>query len=343
MRGSVDVVHIGCYTAEGGGRGEGIVAARRDPDSGALDVLGTVATTPSPSFLARHPTLPVLYAVNEVSEGTVSAWTVGAGGRLTALGVRATGGEDPCHLAVDPAGRHLFVANYGSGSVTVLPLDPAGAPGERTDLLVHHGHGSDPERQESPHVHMVAPDGAGLYAVDLGTDAVYRYELDVSSGRLVPGGRTTVGAGTGPRHLARHPDGRRWYLTGELDRSVAVLDRDGTGRLHERTRLPASERTGHVQPAEIVVDRDGRRLYVSNRGVGTVAVYDLSTDEPPQYRTEVDTGGEWPRHFALLDQHLYVADERAHQVVGFVVDPVTGVPARSGEPVEVPSPTCVVS
>lgn len=337
---SGEIAHIGCYTAENGGHGEGVVAARRDPTSGRLDVLGTVAVTPSPSFLARHPALPVLYAVNEVVDGTVSAWAVGADGRLTALGVRATGGDNPCHLAVDPTGRYLFAANYASGSVSVLPLDTRGVPGERTELVTHRGGGPDRSRQEGPHVHMVVPDGAGLYVVDLGTDAVYRYDLDATSGRLRPYGRTEVRPGTGPRHLARHPDGRRWYLSGELDRSVTVLDRDGTGRLHERIKLSASEGAGHVQPAEIVVDGAGRKLYVSNRGAGTIAVFDLVDDELPRFHAEVATGGEWPRHFALAGHHLYVADERAHQIVGFTVDPESGVPTRSGEPVEVPSPTC---
>ncbi|MFB9239262.1 lactonase family protein [Plantactinospora siamensis] len=336
-----DIAFIGCYTAESGGRGEGVLAVRRDPRTGALDPLGTVAVTPSPSFLARHPTLPVLYAVNELAEGTVSAWRIGDRGRLTELGVRSTGGDSPCHLAVAPDGRHLFAANYGSGSLAVHPLDDAGVPGERSDLLAHSGHGLDPDRQEGPHVHMVVPDGAALYAVDLGTDAVYRYELDHGAGRLLPRGRTQLRPGTGPRHLARQPGGRRWYLSGELDASVTVLEADEAGRLRVRERVAASDRSGHVQPAEIAVAADGAQLYVSNRGVGTLAVFDLRVGAPPEYRAEVDTGGTWPRHFALADGHLYVADERAHRVSRWSL-PGDGVPVPAGEPLETGSPTCVL-
>lgn len=102
--------------------------------------------------------------------------------------MQGTGGAEPCHLAVTPAGGHLVVANYGGGSVAVLPLDPQGVPGERSDLVVHSGHGPDPQRQERAHCHMVspAPDAGPLLAVDLGTDSVYRYDLDAASGRLVP-------------------------------------------------------------------------------------------------------------------------------------------------------------
>ncbi|MGN9777873.1 lactonase family protein [Micromonospora sp. H33] len=344
MTGQGVIVHIGGYTAASGGRGTGIVAARRDPDSGALTPLGTVAVTPSPSFLARHPRRPVLYAVNELTTGEISAFRVAPDGDLSPLGTRPTGGAEPCHLAVAPDGRHLFVANYGGGSVTVFPLDEQGAPGERSDLVRHEGHGPDPDRQEHAHTHMVNPDrdGGPLLAVDLGTDSVYRYDLDAATGRLVPRApRVRTAAGAGPRHLARHPDGRRCWLVGELDGSVVAYELTADGALHQRGRVEASERPGHVQPSEIAVGPDGRFLYVANRGVGTIAVFALD-GELPQPVAEVDTDGEWPRHFALTGDHLYVADERADMIRVFRVDPTTGVPAPVGEPVAVPSPTCVL-
>ncbi|MFI7434576.1 beta-propeller fold lactonase family protein [Micromonospora haikouensis] len=344
MTGQQTIVHLGCYTVASGGRGEGIVAARRDPVTGALTPLGTAAATPSPSFLTRHPTLPVLYAANELPEGEVSAFRVGPDGDLTPLGSRGTGGAEPCHLAVTSDGGHLVAANYGGGSLAVFPLDPTGAPGERSDLVVHAGHGPDPQRQETAHCHMVspAPDGGPLLAVDLGTDSVYRYDLDAASGRLVPRApRVHAAPGSGPRHLARHPDGRRCWLVGELDATVTAYELTADGALHQRGRVDASTRAGHVQPSEIAVGGDGRFLYVGNRGVGTVSVFALA-GELPEPVAEVETGGEWPRHFALTGQHLYVADERADMVRVFRVDAATGVPTPVGEPVALPSPTCVL-
>ncbi|GAB3152283.1 lactonase family protein [Micromonospora sonneratiae] len=345
MAGDGGLVYLGCYTGESGGQGQGVVAARRDPASGALEVLGTVAATPSPSFLARHPSLPVLYAVNELADGTASAWAVAPDGGLRGLGVWSTGGADPCHLSVAPDGGYLFVANYGSGSVGLLPLDGAGVPSDYTDLVTHEGHGADPDRQERAHAHMVSPDplGGALLAVDLGTDSLYRYDLDRAAGRLLPQlPPVRTDPGCGPRHLARHPDGLRCFVVGELDGTVITYGLDVGGTLHERGRVAATERTGPVHPSEVAVRPDGRFLYVANRGVGTVAVFALD-DELPRLVAEVDTGGQWPRHFALIGSHLYVADERAHAVGVFAVDPVTGVPDRVGEPVSVSSPTCVLA
>ncbi|BCB81876.1 lactonase family protein [Phytohabitans flavus] len=338
------LLYIGCYTPESGGEGAGITAVRRDPATGRLDSLGVVARTPSPSFLAWHPALPVLYAVNELEDGGVSAWAVDGETDLRPLGQGSTGGLHPCHLAVVPGGGYLVSANYSSGSVSVHRLGEDGALGERTDLLVHEGTGPNPDRQERAHAHMVSPNpgGGAILAVDLGVDAVYRYELEAATGRLVPlGSRVQVHAGSGPRHLARHPDGRSAYLVGELDATVTAYDLDGpAGGLQERGRVATTRFTG-AEPSEIAVRADGRFLYVANRGPNTVTAFGLDGDVP-SYVAEIPTGGTWPRHIALVGEHLYVANQRSHSVVGFHVDVESGVPQEPGDVLELPSPTCVL-
>src|SRR4051812_40818309 len=212
-----DHLFVGCYTGEKGGEGEGIALLRRDPATGVLTRLGVAARTPSPSFLAQHPTLPVLYAANELdSAGTVSAFTVAEDHALTPLAVRPTGGADPAHLAVTPDGRYLLVANYSSGSVAVHPLDSQGAPGERSDLLDLEGSGPDPVRQTGPHAHMVRPGNDDVLVTDLGSDRVWRCRLDPVPGRLTLLGPAIVAQpGTGPRHLQRSAEGAV-LLVGEL-------------------------------------------------------------------------------------------------------------------------------
>ncbi|MDG4769493.1 lactonase family protein [Solwaraspora sp. WMMD792] len=345
---AAETIYLGCYTAEGGGNGTGVMVARRDPATGRLSEPTLAAECASPSFLARHPRRPVLYAVNEVDEGTVSAWSVN-GDRLRPLGSQSTGGSSPCHLAFVATGGHLVSANYVSGSVAVHPVDDDGALLPRTDLQTHSGTGPRPDRQEGPHAHMVSPDpdDAGLYVVDLGTDAVHRYLLDLATGTLTePDPAMAATPGSGPRHLARHPDGRWAYLVGELDASVTAYEIDGAGGLTERERVPASESSagaaGGAQPAEIAVGPGGRFLYVANRGPDTVAVFSLAAPDQPRYVTEVPSGGHWPRHFAIVGDHLYVANERSDSVGVFVIDPSDGVPAPVGDPVPAPTPTCVL-
>ena len=68
-------------------------------------------------------------------------------GPLTRLNAGATGGESPCHVALDRTGRFVLTANYGAstpGSVTVYRLEPDGRLGERTDHVRHAGSARTP-------------------------------------------------------------------------------------------------------------------------------------------------------------------------------------------------------
>jgi 6-phosphogluconolactonase len=290
-----------------------------------------VATIPadSPSWLARHPSLPVLYAVAETDEGHVRAWRLEDGAPAEPLGSGETGGAEPAHLTVDPTGRFLITANYTGGSISVHRLGPDGSIGERTDLVRHQVHGEHP-RQDAAHPHMVLATADQLLITDLGGDAIYLYRL-TADGRLAQNGVLVAPRGSGPRHVL--PVGNRYYATAELSGQVLVYD---AGE-HLAGQVPASARPGPNQPSELVTD--GRFLYVANRGPNTVSVFDLQ-DNAPHYRTEVATG-DWPRHIALGDGTLYVANERSHQVMRMRIDPATGVPAHE-HTIEVPSPTFVL-
>ena len=338
-----EYVFLGCYTGETGGEGEGIALLRRDPATGDLTRLGVAARTPSPSFLAQHPTLKVLYAANELDAGTISAFAVGEDAALTPLAVQSTGGAAPCHLAVTADGRHLLVANYVSGNVSVHPLDADGVPGERSDLLDLKGEGPVADRQEGPHAHMVAPaaNGPDVLIADLGSDRVWRARLDGVSGRLILSAAAVVATpGTGPRHLRHSIDGAL-LLVGELAGDLSWYRPDATdGGLRLAGRATTSSAAENF-PSELATGRDGRFVYVANRGPDTVSVFAWAP-EGATLVAEVATGGQWPRHLALLGDHLYVANERSHTVTVFRVDRETGIPQAQGEPVAEGSPTCVL-
>jgi 6-phosphogluconolactonase len=312
---------IGGYSG-GKGAGRGITVLEDDR---------VVATIPadSPSWLTRHPSLPVLYAVAETEEGHVRAWHLEDGAPAQPLGSGETGGAEPAHLTVDPTGRFLITANYSGGSISVHRLGPEGSIDERTDLVRHERRGPHP-RQNAAHPHMVRAVPDGLLVTDLGGDAIYRYRL-TGEGRLTADGVIHTPPGSGPRHVL--PVADRYYLTAELSAEVLTYDRDwrllGT--------VPASTRPGPNQPSELA--SDGRCLYVANRGPNTVALFDIRS-EPPRYLLEVDTG-DWPRHIALDGETLYVANERSHEVTRMQIDPGTGIPAHR-RTIRVPSPTLVL-
>jgi 6-phosphogluconolactonase (cycloisomerase 2 family) len=330
------LIYVGSYTPEADGKGTGISVW----DSRLRPAAPTVPVA-APSWLVAHPTAPVLYAVSELDDGAVNAFSIAVDGTLRPVSRQPSGGSAPCNLAVTPSGRHLLCANYGSGSVAVFAVGADGTLGTRTDLITHEGSGPDPDRQEGPHAHQMVAEGADVTAVDLGTDTLYGYRL-TSQGALTPAWQTHVGAGIGPRHLVSTPTGRR-YAADELTSTVSVYDPMPGGGLRLAHRRPATltDPAERNYPSEIAVSADLRFVYVANRGNDTVATFAVDGDELTGV-DETPTGGRWPRHFTLDGDLMYVANQNSDTVTVLRVDPTTGVPRPAGTRLDVPSPACVL-
>ena len=81
----------------------------------------------------------------------------------------------------------MLVANYGGGSVAVLPLGPDGSLKPSSSSIQHTGSSVNPARQKEPHAHSVNLDSADkfAYVADLGLDKVMIYRFDATKGMLV--------------------------------------------------------------------------------------------------------------------------------------------------------------
>jgi 6-phosphogluconolactonase (cycloisomerase 2 family) len=167
---------IGGYTADTDGSGPGLTVAGVRPD-GLLEPLAEAGAS-GPSFVVRHPRLPLLYAVIERPDGGVAVFAEEPEGPRM-LAEHPSGGSYPCHLAVDPEAAWLVIANYGDGTVAAYRLDEDGMPRPEPLLFPNEGHGPHPARQEGPHAHQAVfgPDGV-LYVTDLGTDEMRRFLPD---------------------------------------------------------------------------------------------------------------------------------------------------------------------
>ena len=160
-------VYVGAYTERPGGKADGISVYQFDPGSGALERVQVVIGVRNPSFLALDREQRVLYAVNELAEGRVSAFARDSTtGTLTFLNEQPSHGADPCYVSAHASGSHVLVANYSSGSVTALPIGPDGSLEPASSVIQHEGSSVVPKRQDGPHAHMVAsyPDGRFVLA-----------------------------------------------------------------------------------------------------------------------------------------------------------------------------------
>jgi len=310
-------------------------------DAGSLAPVTATAAVPAPSFLAAHPRAPVLYAVSELPEGSVSSLAIGPSGALRPLSRQPSGGASPCHLAIDGQGSHLLCANYGGG-VALFALAAGGSlAGPPVDLVRHEGAGGAREGAAS-HPHHVSLRGdfraAEVTVVDLGMDALYGYTIE--SARLRRTWVAHARPGAGPRHLATHPSGHR-YVADELSSTVSTYAQEPDGGLRLTATVPATLVTpaDRNYPAEIAVSGDGRFVYVANRGNDSITTFSVTADGLRAV-DEVPTGGAWPRHFALAGARMYVANQRSDSVTVLRVD--DGAPRPTGALIEAANPSCVL-
>ncbi len=349
-------VYIGTYT---GANSKGIYLSQLDLKTGELSEPQLAAEIENPSFLAIHPSRRYLYAVGELSNfngqkgGAVSAFAIDEKtGRLTLLNQQSSGGGGPCHVVVDQPGKHVLTANYGGGSVCVLPIDGDGRLGSATAFVQHEGSGANPQRQDRPHAHSINLDAANRFAVaaDLGLDKVLVYRFDAQKGTLAPNDPpfAAVAAGAGPRHFAFHPNGRNAYVINEIHLTVTAFAYDAEhGVLKEiqtLSTIPAGTDTKGLSTAEVVVHPSGKFLYGSNRGHDTIAIFTIDQDTGKLTAVGHEpTGGKTPRNFAVdpTGTFLLAENQASGTIVVFRIDPKTGELDPTGDTIEVPSPVCV--
>ena len=349
------LVYIGTYTTKGA---KGIYLCELDRKTGDLTLKGPVATTPNPTFLALSPNHKYLYAANEIDNfqgakaGAVSAWAIQPKtGALTLINESSTKGDGPCHISVDPKGKYVFAANYGGGSLSAMPVEKNGGVGPAT-FVQHEGTSVDPKRQEGPHAHSIYVDAADrfAYAADLGLDKVFVYKLDSPAGTLTPNNPpfATVPPGSGPRHIAFHPNGKFAYVINEMKSTVTSMKWDpkaGTMQEIETVSTVPADNAIENSTAEIFMHPSGRFLYGSNRGHNSIAIFSVdSATGKVTLTANQPTEGKTPRSFNLdpSGEFLLAANQDTDSVVVFRVNKQTGALTPTGHSVQISMPVCIV-
>ncbi|MER5437800.1 lactonase family protein [Streptomyces sp. NPDC002790] len=343
-----DLLYVGTW-----GQPE-VHAIRFDPERGAMTPLGKVAAVTS-NWVATHPHRPVLYVAGSEQGGVIRTFridtTTGALDQLaeTSTETVPTGSGGLSYLAPTPDAATLLVADFATGSAVTLPIDGAGRLGPVASRVQDTGSGPNP-RQAGPHVHHVVIDPSHRYALvsDFGADRVFVRAYDPHTRHMsaVTNSYATQ-PGSGPRRLAFHPRGRTAYVLNELTADIESLSWDpGTGALTPRQRLTtnAPGHTSTTSAAELAISRDGRHVYVSNRGDNALVAF--SADPRTGLLTEVQRlpcGGVTPWSFTLHPggRWLFVANKASGTVNLFRVHPGSGHLTDTGASAPVPNPDCI--
>ncbi|PPQ34816.1 lactonase family protein [Rhodopila globiformis] len=342
---------VGGYTTpDRDGRGNGINVFQVDPASGRWRHLQHVSGLENPSLFTLSRDGTRLYSVHG-ARTLVSAFAVDTrSGMLRLLNQADCGGSNPVDSALDPTGRFLVVANYGSGSVAVLPVAADGALQPISQLVTLAGEpGPDPREQASSHPHGVTFDPGGRFVVvpDKGFDRTFVFRF--AAGRLIPAepGFVASAPGAAPRHAAFHPSLPVLYVNNELASTVTVFGWDRkSGHAAERqviATLPVGH-AGRNTTAEIAVSSCGRHVYVSNRGQDSIARFRVSPGSGLlRYAGSVPSGGARPRFFCIGpdSRYLYVANQDSDSIAVFHIDASSGGLVPTGIAIGAGSPSAI--
>lgn len=358
---------LGGYGAAMGGSADGIGLLAGDEQTPTkLSYRGAVTETPSPSWLAQHPTLDVVYAALE-GDAAVQAFRRPGESTLQPLGEPVEAGQYVCHVAVSPSGGYLVASCYGDGRVVRIGIAPDGSlvpdaankaaelraallgePAETSAPAGVAAAASDPyagaltatgdPRVSHAHAAAFLADGR-IGTTDLGFDLVRIWRA--AAGGLVLDHEVTLPQGTGPRHMVVHPSGHLHVVT-EYSCEVFTLAAgpDGTWSVVSSVLSSPIAQVGVDFPAELARTRDGQFLYTALRGSNTIAALRVrGAGEILEPVALADAGVDWPRHHLVHEGKLLVAGQRSDTIALLDLDERTGAPLGIRHEAQVPTPT----
>ena len=306
-----------------------------DASTGALTLRSSIPSFgTNPSFLAINRAATHLYAVDENATGRVGAYSIDpTSGALTFQNAVTSGGSGPPFVALDRSEAFVLVANYTSGSVSVLPVQADGSLGNPVTTLT-----------VGKNAHMILTDPSDHFAFVpcLGSDYVAQFLFDSATGQLSPNVPANVptAAGAGPRHLAFHPNGKWVYLINETNSTMTLYELDpDAGTLAETqtvSTLPSGF-TGTNTAAEVRVHPSGAWVLGSNRGADDLVVFAVAPSTGTLTRVGLaPSGGATPRDFTFdpTGTLVYAANQGAGNVVPFRFDADAGTLTPTAAPVD---------
>ena len=334
-------VYAGSYThpmPEVPSASKGIYGFRFDSNTGTLTPLGLVAETKNPAHVWAHPNGKFLYASNwetldkVLGDDYVSAFAVDhKTGKLTLLNKVKAHGDLSNQVVLDPSGKLASTVTYNGGTFSVFGVEPDGKLTEAFYTDQHTGKPLSP-RQPGPRAHGIAfsKDSKFAYVAELGLDRVYSYRVDAAKHTVTPFDPPFVStpAGSGPRRLQLHPNGKFLYVNHETDSKVSVFEVNGGTLKHVQTlsTLPA-DFEGKNTTAEIQIDKEGKWLYVTNRGHDSLALYAVDPTKGTLTMMEnIPSLGRTPRNITIdpTNEYLIAANQNGENIVVFRIDHKTG-------------------
>jgi len=340
---------VGTYTKKGS---KGIYVLSFDTATGKATEISHTAAAYNPSFLTISKDHAQVYAVNEGSDGKVSAYSF-VDNKLNLIQEKISKGADPCYISLSPDQSNLFVANYSGGSITSYHRFADGRLSNPQQFIQHEGKSVNEARQEKAHVHGVffSPDGKYLLTPDLGMDEISIYPYQIKNGPPLLTEKVSKiqsSPGAGPRHLSFSSNGKFLYVIEELTGSISVYRfYKGVASFLQKVVTHPSSFKGTAGSADIHLSPDGLYLYASNRGnENNIVSFKVLPNGKLEEKTiqYYSTEGKAPRNFTMNKEGnwLLVANQDSDNIIAFRRNIQTGVLTSTGVSIKLSMPVCLL-
>lgn len=337
---------VGTYTVQDS---KGIYVYRFDTITGKTSYVSEIDIE-NPSYLSVSNDEKYIYAVseNDIATAFVSSFSFDKeNGKLSFVNRQSTGGAAPCYVSIDNTGSLLATANYSGGSVATFSVNDSGMIKPASQVFNFMGKGLDKERQSAPHLHCVvySPDQKYLYATDLGTDKIYKFNVHTGDSSYLTMGEPSsfkLADGTGPRHLTFHPNGKFAYLITELSGEVIAF-RYENGNL-EQIQKEIADPLFAKGSADIHISPDGKFLYASNRlKEDGIAIFSVNSSTGKLAKIGYQSTGIHPRNFIITPEgnFLLVANRDSNNIQVFARNKNTGLLTDTKQNINLSMPVCL--
>lgn len=349
--GNVLYMLVGTYTS---GSSKGIYVYRFNMENGQASYVSEIDGIANPSYLTVSKNEKFIYSVsqNDRDDDSAIAYSFNKKtGTLKYLNTQKTNGASPCFINIDKTGKYVITANYSGGNVTVFPTNSDGTLLPASQVLSFTGSSIDKERQTKPYIHCVtfSPDGKFLFADDLGTDQVHIFSTNYLNPDtfLAPEKPAAykVEAGSGPRHLAFHPNGKYAYLINELSGKVTAFQyKNGTLKAKQYIASDTTPGIGQKGSADIHLTPDGKFLYASNRLKDDgIAIFKVNQINGTLTKVGYQPTGIHPRNFVIAPngKYLLAANRDSNSIQIFRIDQKTGLLKNMNKDINIDRPVCL--
>ncbi|WP_109829486.1 lactonase family protein [Reichenbachiella versicolor] len=281
----------------------------------------------NPAYLALSEDKKYLYAAEELFEQSAPmlfSYKINNGSALEITDQKLIVGSLACHANIHEG--NLLIANYGSGNVIIQGVLDGQFVGKR-NMIQHQGKSVNQFRQESPHAHMTCfVNEEKFYVPDLGLDRCVAYKLVEGVVFALPEDDLVLPEGEGPRHMVLSDDGVYVYVVSELTGRVSVFDAESKELLQQVESIPKYFK-GTPSSAAIRMHPNGHYLYVANREINMLTIYEMLEDGLIRLLTYTYLVDKTPREFNISSdgKYLIVLGQDSHTLSFYSIEENGGI------------------